>query len=203
MKTQILSDLYQSKELSDLINKMKPVHLREDLKQELFLTLCEKPDSLIIDLHKSNQLKYYVTRIVLNMIASNTSPFYKKYRRFLTEYSNRMEGIIETLDIAGETILFKPAEKKMMGVNDHLLFDSDDAEQKEHEYASLVDAVNKAIDKLSNYDREIFLDYVKKGSAGKMIKEMIELTGSYIPKRSILSTVKKVKESIKKEVKIT
>jgi hypothetical protein len=65
----------------------------------------------------------------------------------------------------------------------------------------MVNAVNAAIEKLPHYDREIFKDYVDKGSAGKMIKEMVALTGSYIPKRSILATVKSVKNFIKEEVK--
>jgi hypothetical protein len=204
MKNTILSDLYQSKELAELINKMHPEHLREDLKQELFLTLCETQDQKIIDLHNRKQLKFYVTRIVLNMIASNTSPFYKKYRRFFSGISEKITNDLEMLDMLSTDNYssLKPFEKKIMGCNDHLLFDDDNAEQKEYEYQGLVDAVNKVLDKLPHYDREIFKDYVAKGSAGKMIKEMQQLTGSYIPKRSILSTVKKVKQAVRKEVKI-
>lgn len=161
---------------------MNPEHLREDLKQELFLVLCEKSDTFIEDLHKKNQLKFYATRIILNMIASNTSPFYKKFRGFVNEIKHE--------DAA-----------PVYGINKHLLYDEFTPQQKEVNYTNLVNAVNAAIEKLPHYDREIFKDYVAKGSAGKMIKEMVALTGSYIPKRSILATVKSVKNFIKEEVK--
>lgn len=174
---------------------MEPEHLREDLKQELFLILCEKSESFIEDLHKKGQLRYYTTRIVLNMIASNTSPFYKKYRQIFSQHSDALHEIADKLSNAGETDLLKPL------IANGQLSDDDGAVQRETDYINMVNAVNAAIEKLPHYDREIFKDYVDKGSAGKMIKEMVALTGSYIPKRSILATVKSVKKFIKEEVK--
>jgi len=82
-KVEILNDLFESKDLNRLIkSKLAPrnclQHL-EDFKQDLYLALLEKEDSLIIDLHQTNKLQFYAVRIVLNQINSTSSPFYKTY----------------------------------------------------------------------------------------------------------------------------
>lgn len=53
--------------------------MREDLKQELFIILCEKKEEFIQQLHESNGLKYYTVKILINLTRSYTSSFYKKY----------------------------------------------------------------------------------------------------------------------------
>lgn len=179
---------------------MNPQHLRDDLKQELFVILCEMPDSKIEALHTNNQLRYYVTRIVLNMIASSTSPFHKKYRQFTLD---------STVGDSKANLLLEESEyhskdsrsfviKFCKDLSSEFI---DDVEQKEIEHTKLIDEVNRVLDSMPDYDRNLFLDYVEKGSAGKMIKEMDRLTGAHIPKRSILATVKRVKETIKTQMK--
>lgn len=51
----------------------------KDLKQDLLLQLIEKED-YVRELIESNKLKFYLTRIVLNNIRSNTSRYYYKYK---------------------------------------------------------------------------------------------------------------------------
>lgn len=79
-KNQIIEQLYISKEFCDCISKMEPVQLQDDLKSEVTLILLEKPDDLIVELHTSGKLKFFAVRVILNLIQSNTSPFFKKLR---------------------------------------------------------------------------------------------------------------------------
>jgi hypothetical protein len=185
MKNKILADLFQSKEMADLLQKMNPDHLRDDLKQELFLVLLETPDEKIIQLHERKELRWYTARIVMNMIASNTSPFHKKYRQYVTEWQDWADD---------ETPV-------TFGKNSHLSENLNEPEQKEYQHTALVNAVNNLLGDLNdqkNYDAILFTEYVEAGSAGKLIKIMKEKTGGLaIPKRTILQTVKNVKERIK------
>jgi hypothetical protein len=179
MRDKILTDLFKSQELKDLLSKMNPDHLRDDLKQELFLALCEKPAEQIISLHERKELRWYAARIVWNMIASNTSPFYKKFRVHLEKFlSNNVIGI------------------------NHELIEEETTEEKEYKHTALLDAVNRSLDGMHFYERELFVRYVAAGSAMKLINIMKEATdGHYIPKRTILLTVKTVKEKIKKDIR--
>ncbi len=60
---------------------MEPDHLRDDLKMEVALIICEIPDEKLFKLYEDKVLEFYTVRIILNLIRSNTSPFYKKYRQ--------------------------------------------------------------------------------------------------------------------------
>jgi hypothetical protein len=175
MKQKILSDLYQSREMSDLIQKMQPEHLREEIKQELFLSLCEMPDQKIIGLHLSGGLKFFVTRVLLNMVQSSTSPFFKKYRRMIT------------VD-AGD---FLPSTHD----------DEEEIIERETTQNALLEAVEKVLGEMHWYKRELFKLYVHHGSAGKVIKAMkADLCGKYIPRRTILDVVKQAKSEIKTKI---
>lgn len=81
-KNEIITQLYNSKEFNDCIEKMEPEHLRDDLRAEVALILLETDEHKVLAIHASNinALKYYTVRIILNLIQSKTSAFYKKYR---------------------------------------------------------------------------------------------------------------------------
>lgn len=53
----------------------------DDLIQEIYLILLEYNREKIIELYNNKQLNFFITRIVKNQWMSNTSPFYKKYRK--------------------------------------------------------------------------------------------------------------------------
>jgi hypothetical protein len=210
MKNTILQDLFLSRELANLLGKMQPEHLRDDLKQELFLILLQTEERKIVSLHQSNQLRFYATRIVLNMIASSSSPFHKQYRQYLKQvkeeindylgsYSGEEAGYIDRMDMS-------QIEKTFLKHKDQFSADLNEAEEKEYRHSALVDAVNKCLgdlDDKENYESRLFLAYVEAGSAGKLIKQMKAYAGGrHIPKRTILQTVKNVKERIRKEVRV-
>lgn len=79
-KNEIITELYNSKEFNDCINKMEPDHLRDDLRAEVALILLETDDQKLQEIHANKALKFYTVRIILNLIQSKTSAFYKKYR---------------------------------------------------------------------------------------------------------------------------
>lgn len=64
---------------------MEPEHLQDDLKAEVMLALLEKSDQFIIDIHSRGELRFFAARIVLNLIKSFTSTFYRKYRTIYVE----------------------------------------------------------------------------------------------------------------------
>lgn len=75
MRNDIISELYQSKEVNELISKIRPVELQDDLKQYAFAVLLEKPDQFIIDLHNKKQLRYFLVKIITNSVFTNRSGF--------------------------------------------------------------------------------------------------------------------------------
>lgn len=89
-KNEIIEQLYKSREFNDCIGKMEPEHLRDDLRSEVVLILLETPEEKIKQLHEQvNGLKYYTVRIILNLIQSKTSKFYKQYRQQLAQLHDR------------------------------------------------------------------------------------------------------------------
>lgn len=87
----ILNSLNDSRELNNLISKMHPSDLQADLKQEIMLVACEMDEQRLIDYDSRNVLIFYMVRVVLNMVHSHTSAFYKKYRKEFLEFNDKME----------------------------------------------------------------------------------------------------------------
>lgn len=80
-KNEIITALYESREFNECIGKMEPDHLQDDLRSEVMLILLETPEEKIKQLHERNELKFYTVRVILNLIQSKSSPFYKKFRQ--------------------------------------------------------------------------------------------------------------------------
>jgi hypothetical protein len=74
---------------------MQPEELQYDLKAEVFLVLCEMNEEKLIGLYERNELKFYIVRIMLNMIKSDRSNFYKSYRNYTEYVDNDTEDIID------------------------------------------------------------------------------------------------------------
>ena len=84
-RQEIISELYQSKDINDAIGKMNPFSLQDDLKQEVFLVLCEMEEARLFQMYNDGYLKYFVVRTILNMAKSDRSTFYKKFRETFLE----------------------------------------------------------------------------------------------------------------------
>lgn len=90
-KNDIIANLYNDKDIADAIGKMNPVELQDDLRQEMFLVLCEMDGTRLIEMHKNGFLKYYLVRTMLTMIKSDRSTFHSKFRRVFQEIGCSIE----------------------------------------------------------------------------------------------------------------
>lgn len=102
-RNEIIEQLYKSKEVNDAFSKMQPIELQYDLKAEVFLVLCEMDEEKLIGMYNRNEIKFYIVRTMLNMIKSDRSGFWKKYRNY-TEYNAKDISEIEQNDITDKMI---------------------------------------------------------------------------------------------------
>ena len=80
-RNSIIEKLWNSQELKEAIAKMQPEDLQDDLRSEIFKVLCEMEEDKLVDMYNRNVLRFYLVRTMLNMTQSNTSQFYKLYRK--------------------------------------------------------------------------------------------------------------------------
>jgi hypothetical protein len=96
--------MYLDKDISQAIGKMQPVELQDDLRQEIFLVLCEMNDERLCGMWTSGYLKYFIVRTMLNMAKSDRSTFFNMFRKSFTEYCDNYEkadiisGVDEEMD---------------------------------------------------------------------------------------------------------
>ncbi len=96
--------MYLDKDISQAISKMQPVELQDDLRQEIFLVLCEMNDERLCGMWTSGYLKYFIVRTMLNMAKSDRSTFFNMFRKSFTEYCDNYEkadiisGVDEEMD---------------------------------------------------------------------------------------------------------
>jgi len=73
---------------------MQPEVLQYDLKVEVFMVLLEMDDEKLFGLYERNEIRFYIVRTMLNMIKSDRSQFWKKYRNY-TEYEHNEKAEVE------------------------------------------------------------------------------------------------------------
>jgi hypothetical protein len=81
----IITELYNSADINNAIGKMHPDFLREDLRQEVFMVLCEMDEARLLHMYSEVYLKYFIVRTILNMAKSDRSNFHKKFRQVYSE----------------------------------------------------------------------------------------------------------------------
>ena len=86
----LLTCLFNSEELANTLNGIvKATHtkaeLREELRSELFLCLCELDEDNLKQIHDNGYLDYYIVRTIRNMYDSKTSQFYKRIKKSIIE----------------------------------------------------------------------------------------------------------------------
>ncbi len=117
MKTrnQIIEELYLSKDISQAIRKMQPAELRDDLRQEMFISLCTLSEEKFWNLHENNALKYYLVRAMLNMIRSTgmNQPFFRNFRAKF-EAIEQMTNLEDQIDNSKDEreVLFDAMEER-------------------------------------------------------------------------------------------
>jgi len=148
-----------------------PSQYVDDVTQEVFLHLYEDTDKLA-QLIADKKLKYYFIRLCKNNYYSKTSKYYYKYNR---PYK----------DISFNTDIMKLGIKLK---TEELYFIED------------TDIINGILDELYWYDRELFKLYVLGDNNGKRYTYTSLSEKTKISRISIYTTLKKVKEYIKKRL---
>ena len=157
-RNKIIEQYWLNEEVNQAFGKMQPEELQYDLKVEVFLVLLEMDEDKLFGLYERNEIRFYIVRTMLNMIKSDRSQFWKKYRNY-TEYKDN--------DLA-------------------------DVEQN-----SIIDVMEKGIEKLHWYQKEILKLYAF--DFNKNAKELSRQTG--IPYMSIIRTLKQTKTELKKHIR--
>jgi len=98
-KNKIIEQYWLNDEVNQAFLKMHPEELQYDLKVEVFMVLLEMEDEKLIGLYKRGEIRFYIVRTMLNMIKSNRSQFWKKYRNY-TEYNGK-----EVIQVENESVI--------------------------------------------------------------------------------------------------
>ena len=53
----------------------------KDLSQEIYLDLLSKDEEKIVSLYETNQIRFFVVRMVSNNLFSKNSPFYQTFKK--------------------------------------------------------------------------------------------------------------------------
>jgi hypothetical protein len=160
-KNQIIESLFTGKNFNDCLSKMEPAHLREDLKMEVISIVCEWPEEKVIGLYERKELEFYVVRVILNQVKSNTSPFTKKYRKaYCNIFSNN-----NLHDSTAQAEQNRDLNKKVEQRFDSFQFAAEPTDIKERLIRETLEQITfEEIDKLYWYDAEMIRLYLKLGS---------------------------------------
>jgi hypothetical protein len=109
---EIVLDIYNHPALLNLIAKIKPQAIQDDLRQEIAVSLLTQPCEKIAALFASNELIRYSMKICWLMATSSTSQFYYKFKKSdltkAVEYLYSMQElptIPEHLALRAQTVL--------------------------------------------------------------------------------------------------
>lgn len=191
-RNEIIANLFTGKNFNECLSKMEPDHLREDLKQEVILIICELPIEKIHQLYNDKVLEFYTVRVILNLIKSSTSQFHKKYRQFKKEYA---ESYVPDKNFKNGHELTKKEKDLFLKQNTALHYFKGDIEVEERQLREdIEDMAIEEVDKLYWYNKGLVELYMRYGNFRAIQKE----TG--IPFGSCYKTIKKSLQQIKEKV---
>ena len=72
MVEQICSNIAKSADCDDTL---------KDLSQEIYLDLLSKDEEKIVNLYETNQIRFFVVRMVSNNLFSKNSPYYQVFKK--------------------------------------------------------------------------------------------------------------------------
>jgi hypothetical protein len=187
---EIIVQLIESKDFKKCINKVQPSCIRRDLVSEISLILLETNPDKIILMGDKQQLRFYVVKIIMNLAFSNTSPFYKKFRKnsvlfkenisfdYQDDNGNLDETVTKLLNVeddSEETIIRKNDEERVLAALDNVT-----------DYGTFIDEFN-----LDAYESQMLKLYIKYGNYRNMQRQTM------IPYVSCFNTVRKAIIKIK------
>jgi hypothetical protein len=170
-RNEIISTLYESKEIAQALRKMQPASLREELKQEMFMALCNISDEKFWSIYNNNGipgLKFWLVRTMLNMIYSTglNTPFFRHFRQKNEEFNVNHE--IVNFDSLNEEI----QERKEM----------------------LFSKIEEGRKQLSWYENTLLETYMDLGFNQKELSRKTK-----IPYQSVIKTISIIKKKLREE----
>lgn len=203
VKNKILAEYWTLKEVNDAFAKMHPEELQYDLKAEVFLVLCEMNEEKLIGLYERNELKFYIVRIMLNMIKSDRSTFYKNYRNY-TEFIdpdyvkndgkdpsfNNYWKYVDFIEKKDRKTFYKKKSNNTEYIDTDHFLDNDDR-------TNLFEKLETNMNGLHWYNATLFKLYAI--DFKKNAKELSRKTG--IPYMSIVRTINKTKKQMKTNIR--
>lgn len=116
--SSIIQDVYLNPSINTTIGKIKPVELRDDLRQEMALCLLEMPCHRVISIQAENGLVKFAMRVLMNMATGTKNKFYRTYKRKeitqAIEYFRALQPLPSVPDHATKKIHYH-FEKKVSG----------------------------------------------------------------------------------------
>jgi hypothetical protein len=76
-----IEQIYIHPDINNLIQKIQPEGIRDDLRQEIAISLLEMPCEKVAGLFAQDNLVKYAIRTCWLMATSKTSPFYYRYKK--------------------------------------------------------------------------------------------------------------------------
>lgn len=110
---KILTELYNSAELNNCINRYIKRDYREDFKHDLLLMLHDRYKDKIVHLYERHELNFYVARIIINASKSD-----RWFGGKVEELPDNLE-VPDTFDI-NERLLFEEKEMALVSEVENL-----------------------------------------------------------------------------------
>ena len=126
---EIIGEIYSDKRFVDLIKKIKPEYLQDELRQEVALILLNYDCKKIKSLYKKKELFNYVAGIVWYSSTYNNNDFYKKFKKVdikqNVEYFNSLKGteIPYSAHIKARSILNEKLNKNANEAHESMIFE--------------------------------------------------------------------------------
>jgi len=99
----ILTEIYCSDDIKNVVAKLKPDHLKEDILQHCFTELFSKQESFIIDLYNRGKLKAFIVKMLYNTSVFNDTPFCKEWS-LITPGNSREVHVDRFKEVADHSI---------------------------------------------------------------------------------------------------
>lgn len=85
MVAKILDELERENVVRDICVNMRVAQNDiDDFIQEIYMILLEYNKDKIVEMYNRKQLKFFLVGIIQRQYRSNTSPYYKKYKKYYT-----------------------------------------------------------------------------------------------------------------------
>ena len=189
---QMLAQLMINKELKRLVYNLVPQKDKEDAWGEFILQVAEIKDKckvLEVWNKKNREFHWFMIRIIMNQFKSNTSHFYRQYRRPDHQRDDNSSTLIEIANSIGERDT--TADGYVMdNIENHVTHNDNTEEQLTNK--QIMDEVNWYVNnKLSWYERELYTMYYEEELSHVKISHITS-----IPATSIGNTIRIVLSKI-------